>query len=381
MKIVFPYLAQPHQVPHSLPIALELARLRPDFEIHTACATPAQQAFVRAQAALHGPGLRLRHELLDPPWYDRLRLHAGFGSVAWKRALLRRHRPYFAGFDAVVTPERSSLYLRQLDLPGTRLIWTRHGAGDREIGFADDVRDFDFVLMAGAKIEERLLAAGLIRPGHYATGIYAKFDWIGDLGQRPPLFDNGRPTVLYNPHFRPALSSWPRLGPAVLDRFAASSRYNLIFAPHIRLFDPPTRRQLRQFERWRGLPHVHLDLGSERSIDMSYTAVADLYLGDVSSQVAEYLYRPRPCAFLNAHRVEWQNDPNYRFWTLGPVADTADALETLIDQAFENHVNRIDAQRDYFRTSFGLAPGTPSAARGAEAISRYLTRHAPPSPH
>src|SRR3546814_13919965 len=60
-------------------------------------------------------------------------------------------------------------------------------------------------------------------------------------------------------------------------------------------------------------------LGSERSIDMSYTGSADLYLGDVSSQVAEYLYRPRPCVFLNAQGVDWQEDPNYRFWSLGPV--------------------------------------------------------------
>src|SRR3546814_2965461 len=49
---------------------------------------------------------------------------------------------------------------------------------------------------------------------------------------------------------------------------------------------------------------MHIDLGSERSIDMSYTGSADLYLGDVSSQVAEYLYRPRPCVFLNAQGVD-----------------------------------------------------------------------------
>src|SRR3546814_6362259 len=42
------------------------------------------------------------------------------------------------------------------------------------------------------------------------------------------LFDNDRPTVLYTPHFRPALSSWPKWGMAVLDLFANSNRYNLI---------------------------------------------------------------------------------------------------------------------------------------------------------
>src|SRR3546814_16391226 len=91
---------------------------------------------------------------------------------------------------------------------------------------------------------------------------------------------------------------------AVLDLFANSNRYNLIFAPHVRLFDPPAAECYAQFERYRKLPHMHIDLGSERSIDMSYTGSADLYLGDVSSQVAEYLYRPRPCVFLNAQRSE-----------------------------------------------------------------------------
>src|SRR3546814_13793457 len=159
-------------------------------------------------------------------------------------------RNYFSGFDAVVTPERTSLFLKKLRLPNTRLIWTRHGAGDREIGFADDIGRFDFVLLAGRKIEQRLLERQLIRRGDYATGVYAKFDWMNPrAGER--LFDNDRPTVLYTPHFRPALSSWPKWGMAVLDLFANSNRYNLIFAPHVRLFDPPPGECFAQFARYR----------------------------------------------------------------------------------------------------------------------------------
>src|SRR3546814_17702316 len=82
----------------------------------------------------------------------------------------------------------------------------------------------------------------------------------------------------------------------------------------------------------RKLPHMHIDLGSERSIDMSYTGSADLYLGDVSSQVAEYLYRPRPCVFLNAQGVDWQEDPNYRFWSLGPGIGRESGREKCVSQ-------------------------------------------------
>jgi hypothetical protein len=37
------------------------------------------------------------------------------------------------------------------------LIRTRHGAGDRKVGFARNVGDFDFVLLAGRKIEQLML--------------------------------------------------------------------------------------------------------------------------------------------------------------------------------------------------------------------------------
>lgn len=64
---------------------------------------------------------------------------------------------------------------------------------------------------------------------------------------------------------------------------------------------------------------ILIDLGSKRLLDMSYTSGADIYLGDVSSQVYEFLDTPRPCA-SHAHAVAWQEDANYLFWTLGEVA-------------------------------------------------------------
>lgn len=374
MKVVFPFIAQFHQVLHSLPIALQLARRHPDIEVHVVGATPGHLDFVQRLVREHAPDVKLHDDAcLRVGWFERKRIARG-GTIRVKAYALLRNRGYFAGFDAVITPERSSLFLKKLRLPNTRLIWTRHGAGDREIGFADDIGRFDFVLLAGHKIEQRLLERQLIRPGDYATGIYAKFDWMNLQAGRQRLFVNDRPTVLYTPHFRPALSSWPKWGMRVLDFFARSDRYNLIFAPHIRLFDPPTPTCYAPFETYRKLPHMHIDLGSERSIDMSYTSVADLYLGDVSSQVAEYLYRPRPCVFLNAHGVDWQNDPNYRFWALGSVVDDEQALAPVLDGAFRTHANFEPGQRRYFDESFGIEPGVPSAARGADAIAEFLRR-------
>ena len=54
---------------------------------------------------------------------------------------------------------------------------------------------------------------------------------------------------------------------------------------------------------------------------MTYMLAADIYLGDVSSQVYEFLLEPRPCIFLNGHNVPWQDNPYYSHWTLGQVID------------------------------------------------------------
>lgn len=371
MRIVFPFLAQLHQVPHSLPIAIEIARRHPACELHIAHPGSTTLPFIRRLIAEYAPDAPLHYDALklDPLNWTR----CARGKAPWKQLALLVNRDYFRSFDAIVTPERTSLFLRRIGVDGPRMIWTRHGAGDREVGFARDVHQFDFVLMAGRRIERRLLARGQIRPGAYATGVYAKFDWLQPArcaGAR--LFDNERPTVLYNPHFAGSLSSWPRLGMRVLEQFAQSRRYNLIFAPHVRLFDPPRPSSYRPFARFLGLPHLRIDLGSERSVDMSYSRAADLYLGDVSSQVAEFVYRPRPCLFLDAHAVRWREDPSYAFWELGPVTRSVDDLEAQIDAAFAGHAAYAPRQRRYFEETFELPPEHASAASGADAIVHFL---------
>lgn len=365
MRVVFPFFAQHHQVFHSLPIAAEIARRHPDVEVHAAGATVSHVMFLRSLLDRYASDAPVRVNLLQRPLIDR--------GPAKKRTMLRNFR-YLRSFDAIVTPERTSLFLKKyLGLGHARLIWTRHGAGDRAIGFADDVSQFDYVLLAGPKIEERLLSTGLIRPGRYTAGVYAKFDWARDHAAPRKWFANDRPTVLYNPHFDDALSSWPSFGMSVLEQFAADTRYNLIFAPHLRLFDPPSPRKYARFGRFSGCPNVRIDLGSLNGIDMSYLESADLYLGDVSSQVAEFVSRPRPCLFLDAHDACWRNNPDYAFWSLGPVLRSPDQLLRHVDRAFERAGEYREAQERYADSTFGVARhGGGSGARGADAIVEYL---------
>src|SRR3546814_7435043 len=89
-----------------------------------------------------------------------------------------------------------------------------------------------------------------------------------------------------------------------------------------------------------------IDLASDRLFDMSYTSGADIYLGDVSSQVYEFLATPRPCLFLNAHQVDWVGDPDYLFWTLGDVVDDLARLPDALERAPVRHPLYADAQRE-----------------------------------
>lgn len=371
-RVVFPYLAQTHQILHSLPIAAALAIRHPGIRVHLASVNPGHLDFARRLVHAHAPGSPLHYDLLPLGPGDGMRLRAGWGASHFKQYTLLRNRHYFAGFDAVVTPERTSLFLRHLGIPA-HLIWTRHGAGDREVGFKADVRHFDFVLFAGRKIEQRLLSAGLIHPGRYVGGIYAKFEWAS----APPMsaiFDNSRPTVLYNPHFLGRLSSWARFGREVLEVFADSSRYNLIFAPHVRLFEASRESEERKLASLSGLSHLRIDLGSERSVDMHYTKAADFYLGDVSSQVAEFVCQPRPCGFLDAHATQWRGNPNFRSWTLGPVWDSTLNLEQRIGEAMKTHAEFLEVQRRYVDETFE-PPTQDSGSRGADAIAEFLSRY------
>lgn len=377
MRFVFPFIGHIHQIPHALPIAAELAGRYPEAEVHVCFLNEEQEQFARSVLREYSATAPLHFRRLQLPAIEQWRVGRGF--TPWKQLALFFNRAYLGSFDAVIAPEQTTLWLKPF-VSRPKFIWTRHGAGDRASGFAARTRKFDYVLMAGEKIARRLLERRLIKVGQYSTGVYAKFDWLKrrDCNQRP-FFDNGRKTVLYNPHFRCGLSSWGPVGRAVLEAFAQSSRYNLIFAPHIRLRENLCSSDLAFIERYRGLAHFHIDIGSERSTDMTYTLAADVYLGDVSSQLAEFLVQPRPCVFLNPMKTSWQADPCYQQWTLGSVLDTAESIETAVDAALRSHADYRALQETYRDETFGSVCSSSSheassSAPAADAIFNFVHR-------
>lgn len=372
---------QTHQLAHSLPIALALAA-RGDHRIVLAFAKPSIRREIERQA---DPALLARIELVQLG-LRRTGSKALAGMIerlvpATKLLIYRDNLDFFRSFDAVVVSEKTTLLLKtRYGLDDLKLIHTRHGAGDRAIGFNPESARFDLVLVSGPKIRDRLMADAGLRAEQIALVGYPKFDLCAANRFAGSFPAPERPTVLYNPHPSPKLSSWFRHGAAVLEAFRGQDRYNLIFAPHVMLFerkwvltiDPPSIARVRApGTEYRADPRIHIDTGSAASSDMSYTNSADIYLGDVSSQIYEFLRTPRPCLFLNSHGAHWQGDPNYLHWQAGPVLDSADGLLDAIDAAVAAHPGYAPVQQALIDATFSLSE-RPSAERAADAITAFL---------
>ena len=370
-----------HQIAHSLPVALILATTR-RAEVTLAVTTPAAEKYIRSIA---GPGLEACQLVRLDLQRSSSRLVSGAldGVLPLRKILLLRDNvAWFAQFDALIVPEKTSLVLRKhLKLSAvTALIHTRHGAGDRAIGFDASSALFDLILVAGPKIARRLEREAGVDPAKLRVVGYPKFDACA--GNRADLAfpQPGLPTVLYNPHPSPRLSSWFAAGPALLEAFAASPRHNLLFAPHTMLFkrrwaisiDPPAvRRTVPPGPAVVAAANVRIDLGSPASIDMSYTNAASLYVGDVSSQVYEFLLTPRPCLFIDAHQTRWQANPNYAHWQAGAVITPDDDFAAAADRALDTHENFRAVQEALLRDTFSVTD-QPASVRAADAIEEFL---------
>lgn len=364
-RVCFLYIAQTHQILHSLPIAIALAEGWPEIDVRIATTTQEHLDYVR-ELLTTLDAAPIRSRLLPPAWLRDLRLKGA--STPPKALMLAANARRLGRFDAVVTPERTTALLRKLGVRTTKLVYTQHGAGDRGGPFEPRLKLFDLVMAAGPKQRDRMLDEGWVTPQTCAMVGYPKFDIIDALPPSPlPTFPDDRPVVLYNPHFHPTLGSWTRWGRRVLEQFAADNRYNLIFAPHIRLFEGADPKAIEGLAPFLDHPRIHLDLGGPAAIDMTYTRAADIYLGDVSSQVYELLRTPKPCLFLNASGAAWRGDESFHHWRYGPVLDGVDGLVDAVAAAQASHGDYVEVQRRGFAESFDLQE-TPSSVRAAQAI-------------
>lgn len=291
----------------------------------------------------------------------------------------------FANSDLVVSPERTCLRirrrLRRRAADRTpEFVFVPHGAGDRSVTYHTELAQFDHHLVSGAKTRDQMIANGIASPDNCQVIGYAKFD-AHSAAARPAPFSEGRPTILYNPHFDPHLSSWYDHGPRLLEMLAElRSHFNVIFAPHVMLF----RKRLHispeyRVARWRpAIPeaarqsaNMLIDVDSPRLFDMTYTRAADIYVGDVSSQVYEFLKEPGACFFLDAAK---QGPNALQFWQNGPVFEDAGRLIEALGHWREIAAQHEETQRRLFAYTIDIDPDCPAPVRGAIALEEIVRK-------
>lgn len=364
--VAFLFLGETLLIPHLFPIVEALADLRPDLPLDLWVSTSTHEQLLNEWTG-HLPQVRVRRA----PGFRRL-LATAPGErpvLPPKLPMLLRLAPRLARTRVVACAEQTSLWLpRLLPFLRTRFVKTSHGVGS--MSARDDKRRMAaaFTLVPSEQERATYLARGMAPDRIEATG-YVK----AAFRQRTParaLFADERPVLLYTPHWQPHRSSWPAWGAQVVEQLARQRDWNVILAPHQRLIEraPEVRDVLA---RVADLPHVHVDLDSFATVDGSYTAAADLYLGDTSSQLIEFLIRPRPAVFLNAHARDWSDDPAYAMWRAGEVVDDLSGVLPAIRRAPARHAEFAAAQHAIASAALGDASGA-GAGRAAQAVLRVL---------
>lgn len=363
MRIAVLFIGGMHQALHIAPVATALAA-RVGAEVHAYVATEADAAALAHLIERLGAPPLATTVMNLPGWMQALpgarRLAKLMRLLVWRREICRH--------DAILTAERSSTLLKRLPGHVPPMIHIPHGAGDRAKGFEKRIALFDHVIVAGPKDKRRMMAAGLVSADNCTVSGAIKVAACRMMQRSSaPLFANGRPVILYNPHFDHGLGSWHKFAADLIDAVIADDHFNLIVAPHIRMFEHASATA-RQAWQARAVPgRVIVDLGSPRLSDMSYTSAADIYVGDVSSQVYEFLTVAKPCIFLDAHGADWRGNPDYAMWQFGPVVSDLPQFVAAMGDAAPSHGDYIAVQRAMVADALG-----DSGERAAEVAADQL---------
>ncbi len=297
------------------------------------------------------------------------------GSPARAKHVLYNNRGTFKQYDCIISPDLyTNTLFHEVDRKKTKFVFAFHGAGEGHYAYKKEITEYDLLLLSSTAQKQRFVEKFDLPSEKLAVCGYVKFDLVPDSVSGKP-FDNNKKTVLYTPHFRTGSTSWYDWGLDILGYFYRSEHFNLIFAPHILL---GKKKRVRKSipATFFSSKNILIDFGSIKSIDMSHCLAADIYLGDISSQLYEFIYTPRPCVFLNNKQIAWKHHPDYRHWLAGDVLTCIDQLENTLIQAGKRHQSHYKKQQDSMFSEKFEYRDTCSGRRAADAVIDFLSHNA-----
>jgi hypothetical protein len=370
VRIAFSFIGGEHQFLHGAPVAAALSR-RPNVIVKAYVPTQRDRtALVELLGELGGDRVEVVH--MGLPLLDAVSdLPCKALRLAWWANRMRSG-------DSVVALERTTSLLRRLPGRCPPLIQIPHGVGGarRAGGKGVDPRFglFELALVAGAADRRSTLEFNLLREEQVVAVGHVKLAGLRRLGhlERRRLFANERPTIIYNPHFHPRRGTWARYGMAIIDAVRKDGRFNLVVAPHMRLFQASSEAFKRNLEALADPEWLVIDTGSSRSNDMTYTLGGDIYLGDFSSQVYEWLIYPRPCVFIDQLGDGGLDDSKLpSMWQLGETVTNMDEVLPALHRATGSHGDYRRRQEEVLLDAIGDC-ALPADETAADAIQAFV---------
>lgn len=361
--VAFLFLGETLLIPHLYPVAEALSEhdgLRIDLWVSTSV----HEELLRQWTVGFG---RAEIRIRRAPGYRKLQGYENGRNppLPLKLLMLARLLPYLLRTPVAVCAEQTSLWLPTLLPMPTRFVNIMHGAGSMNSRDSRRRRAAWRMPVPGKGEQQAFLDRGFA-PEYVPIVGYLKSAFRHTSGIEV-RFREPRPIVLYAPHWQRHRSSWWDWGHQIVKMLADQDRFNVIIAPHQRLVEraPELCSILHQVAH---LPHVHCDIDSFAMVDGSYTTIADIYLGDTSSQVVEFIARPRPCIFLNKAGVEWPGREAYAIWTCGEVIDTLEELVPALERAPSRHAEFAAAQAEFVDRWLGDTSGAAAERVAAHAL-------------
>lgn len=365
----FIFLDEIHHINHFVSIAVALSY---DHQV-SIITYPADHQYLKEKLkSLRGEKVNLRQLKTHP--FRR------FTDFLKKRLMPRKgfwmkynHRHLLGEYDALVFTDyiHHKLLKYRTENSSPKFIKLPHGPVGRAYDYKAELNDFDLHIIFGNYHYQQLSNKDLLGKRTEIAG-YFKNDALSTQ-VTPELFPDHKSVVVYNPHFDKEFTSWHSMGVDILEYFKNQDAFNLIFAPHINLFNKTgVESDESILKPYQNLPNIHIDLGSVASVDMVYTKMADIYLGDVSSQAIEFVIQPRPCIFINSHQVDYKGNNDYHFWQNGQVVDSIECLNTALQIAEDTFKTFESVQRDSTEKDFKTDENSTATERAVIYILELM---------